>query len=88
MNIDSLIYGLEQIYSILIIVYVLMSWFPNARESFIGNFLGKVVEPYLGIFRKFIPSIGGMIDISPIVALFALRFIAAGLIAVLHFLGL
>lgn len=86
--IDVLIYRLEEIYSILIIVYVLMSWFPNARESFIGNFLGKVVEPYLGIFRRFIPSIGGMIDISPIVALFCLRFIAAGLIAVLHFIGL
>ncbi|MFD1955180.1 YggT family protein [Paenibacillus thailandensis] len=88
MRIDELIYGLENIYSILIIVYVLMSWFPNARESFIGNFLGKIVEPYLSIFRRFIPAIGGMIDISPIVALFALRFIAVGLIAVLGFLGL
>ena len=42
------------------------------RESFIGELLGKLVEPYLAPFRRFIPPIGGMIDISPIVALFAL----------------
>ncbi|WP_046230427.1 MULTISPECIES: YggT family protein [Paenibacillus] len=78
--------NLQSIYSFMIIGYVLMSWLPNARESFIGVFLGKLVEPYLGIFRRFIPSIGGMIDISPIVAIFALRFVAMGLIAVVGFI--
>ncbi|OBZ17882.1 cell division protein [Bacillus sp. FJAT-26390] len=69
----------------MIIGYVLLSWLPNARESFIGVFLGKMVEPYLGIFRRFIPPIGGMLDLSPIIALFALRFVAYGLIAVIGF---
>ncbi|ANY69937.1 YggT family protein [Paenibacillus algorifonticola] len=78
--------NLQSIYSFMIIGYVLMSWLPNARESFIGVFLGKLVEPYLGIFRRFIPPIGGMIDISPIVAIFALRFVAMGLIAVVGFI--
>ncbi|WP_188893021.1 YggT family protein [Paenibacillus radicis (ex Gao et al. 2016)] len=78
--------NLQQIYWFLIIAYVLLSWLPNARESFIGQMLGKVVEPYLGIFRKFIPPIGGMLDISPIVAIFALRFIAMGVVAVIEFL--
>lgn len=77
---------LRDIYSFMLIGYVLLSWLPNARESFIGVWLGKLVEPYLGIFRRFIPPIGGMLDISPIIAIFALRFIAAGLIAVLEFL--
>lgn len=77
---------LQNIYSFMLIGYVLLSWLPNARESFIGIWLGKLVEPYLGIFRRFIPPIGGMLDISPIIAIFALRFIAAGLIAVLEFL--
>ncbi|OXM15702.1 YggT family protein [Paenibacillus herberti] len=85
-NYVSLISTLETIYSFLIIGYILLSWLPNARESFIGEFLGKIVEPYLSIFRRFIPPIGGMLDISPIVALFALRFVAAGLIGVLDFL--
>lgn len=74
------------VYSYLIIGYVLLSWFPNARESFIGQFLGRIVEPYVGIFRRFIPPIGGVLDLSPIVAIFALRFISLGLQSVLAFL--
>jgi uncharacterized protein YggT (Ycf19 family) len=70
----------------MIIIYVLMSWLPSVRESFVGELLGKLVEPYLRPFRRLIPPIGGMLDISPIVAYFALGFVAQGLIAVLRFL--
>ena len=56
------------IYSYALIVYILMSWIPNARETSIGVFLAKICEPYLEIFRRFIPPLG-MIDISPIVAI-------------------
>lgn len=77
---------LYQIYFYMIIAYVLLSWLPNARQSFVGELLGKIVEPYLSIFRRFIPPIGGMIDISPIVALIALQFVASGIEAVLIFL--
>ncbi|XEC96882.1 YggT family protein [Paenibacillus tarimensis] len=82
------IHTLETIYTFMIIGYVLLSWLPNARESFVGVMLGKLVEPYLSIFRRFIPPIGGMLDLSPIVAIFALRFVAVGLIAVLGFFGI
>ncbi|WP_277755898.1 YggT family protein [Paenibacillus luteus] len=85
-SVGDVIGTLQSIYSFMIIGYVLLSWLPNARESFIGVFLGKMVEPYLGIFRRFIPPIGGMLDLSPIIALFALRFVAMGLIAVIEFL--
>jgi YggT family protein len=67
-----------QIYMYAIIGYILMSWFPGARESSIGRFLGKIVEPYLEPFRKIIPPLG-MIDISPIVAIFTLNFALYGL---------
>lgn len=77
---------LYQIYFYMIIAYVLLSWLPNARQSFVGELLGKIVEPYLSVFRRFIPPIGGMIDISPIVALIALQFVASGIEAVLMFL--
>ncbi len=75
-----------RIYSYLIIGYVLLSWFPNARESFIGQLLGRIVEPYLSIFRRFIPPLGGVLDLSPIIAIFALQFIALGLQAVIGFI--
>ncbi|WP_166243859.1 YggT family protein [Paenibacillus turpanensis] len=77
---------LYQIYLYMIIAYVLLSWLPNARESFIGELLGKLVEPYLNPFRKLIPPIAGMIDISPIVAIIALQFVAMGLQAVVRFI--
>lgn len=63
-----------------------MSWLPNVRASSIGEFLGKIVEPYLTPFRRIIPPIGGMLDISPIVALIALIFVEQGLAAVIKFL--
>ncbi|MGF9712907.1 MULTISPECIES: YggT family protein [Paenibacillus] len=80
--IEGYIRTLVDIYQYVLIAYVLLSWLPNARESFIGEFLGKLCEPYLSIFRRFIPPIGGMIDISPIVALIALRFVGEGIVAI------
>ncbi|MBB6455045.1 YggT family protein [Salirhabdus euzebyi] len=72
------IYQALTIYMYAIIVYILMSWFPGARESSFGRILGKIVEPYLEPFRKIIPPLG-MIDISPIVAIFTLQFALIGL---------
>ncbi len=69
------------IYSYVIVVYILLSWFPGARESGFGEILAKLCEPYLEPFRKIIPPIGGMIDISPIVALFTLKLAQAGLVS-------
>ncbi|MCT1904215.1 MULTISPECIES: YggT family protein [Oceanobacillus] len=65
------------IYSFALIAYILMSWFPGARESQFGEMLGKICEPYLEIFRKFIPPLG-MIDFSPIVAILLLQFARQG----------
>ncbi|MCM3710009.1 YggT family protein [Sporosarcina luteola] len=70
----SIIIRAIDIYSILLIIYILMSWVPASRETKFGIFLGKITEPYLGFFRKFIPPLG-MIDISPIVAIFVLNYL-------------
>ena len=79
---DLLMRGIT-LYSFLLIIYILMSWVPSMRENRFGQFLGKIVEPYLSFFRKFIPPLG-MIDISPIVAIFALSFISGGITTVLN----
>jgi YggT family protein len=85
-TVESFLLLLERIYFYMLIAYVLMSWLPNARESFVGELLSKLVEPYLTPFRRIIPPIGGMIDISPIVALFALRYVVMGIITLLSFI--
>lgn len=72
------------VYRFMLIGYILMSWIPALQESAVGKFLETMCEPYLGFFRKFIPPIG-MIDISPIVGLFALMFIQQGVYIVLGY---
>lgn len=71
------------IYQFMIFGYILLSWFPNGRDSPIAHFLSRLVEPYLSIFRSFIPPLG-MIDISPIIALIALRFVEQGVYFILQ----
>ncbi|MEX2415817.1 MAG: YggT family protein [Paenibacillaceae bacterium] len=85
-TVEKFLWTLENIYFFMLIAYVLMSWLPNARESFVGELLSKLVEPYLAPFRRIIPPIGGMIDISPVVALFALKYVVMGIIAILSFI--
>lgn len=76
--------GLE-IYSTLLVVYILMSWFPNAYQSKFGQILGRICEPYIGVFRRIIPPIG-MISISGIVALLVLQLANQGLNVIFSFL--
>jgi YggT family protein len=69
--------ALTTIYTLLIIVYILMSWLQlpyNPVVAALRRFLHDTVEPYLNIFRRMIPPIG-MFDISPIVALIVLGVI-------------
>lgn len=76
--IGKLLTDLISIYSYIIIIYIFMSWF-NAQQTSIGQLFARICEPYLEIFRRFIPPIG-MIDISPIVAIIVLRFASYGLL--------
>jgi YggT family protein len=65
-----------QIYLLLIIVRILLSWFPTADWADKAmSFLSPITDPYLNIFRSFIPPLGGL-DLSPIVAIFVLQMIA------------
>ena len=52
-------------YYLLIFIYIIMSWIPQARESAVAYAIARLVEPYLSVFRSIIPPIG-MIDISPL----------------------
>ncbi|MEE1237466.1 MAG: YggT family protein [Turicibacter sp.] len=67
-----------RMYETLMLIYILMSWIPESRNTQLGRTIGALVEPYLAIFRKIIPSIG-MIDISPIIAFVVLDIAMQGL---------
>ena len=76
LSLKYLIVSLSDVYSMLIFVYVMLSWFPTDRGILadINTVLGKICDPYLNLFKKFIPPIGGMVDVTPIIALLVLQF--------------
>ncbi|MGL3798211.1 YggT family protein [Lactiplantibacillus plantarum] len=74
----TIISRLFQLYQLAIVVYILMSWFPGAYNTRVGQFLGQFCEPFLSIFRRFIPAIAGL-DFSPIIALLVLQLAESGL---------
>ena len=83
--ITNLITALANAYSLIIFVYVLMSWLPDTVNGVIGQIyraLGAICDPYLDLFKRFIPPIG-MIDISPIVALLVLQFVVRLIVGIL-----
>ncbi|MEG4251298.1 YggT family protein [Microcoleus sp. AT3-A2] len=72
-----------QIYVALMIIRVLLSWFPNINwydPPF--SILSQLTDPYLNLFRSIIPPLGG-IDFSPLIAFFVLQFGAEFLIGLL-----
>jgi len=76
LQLASILSAIVRFYSILILVYVLMSWFPmRGFLADVQQVLASVVEPYLSIFRRFIPPVGN-VDLSPIVAYFVLVFVS------------
>ncbi|MCW3063015.1 MAG: YggT family protein [Solirubrobacterales bacterium] len=81
-DLGDYIQALGLVYTILIFAYILSSWvftlggrIPYSRWSdAILSFLRDVSEPYLRIFRRFIPAIGPF-DLSPIVGIIVLQVV-------------
>lgn len=90
-DIATYVNALFIVYIILIFCRILMSYLPRVPYSVplraVMDFISESVDPYLRIFRRFIPAVGGggmALDLSPIVAtfvLFILQAIIVGLIA-------
>lgn len=72
-----------EVYYWIIIVEVILSWVPRRHGEprwlmAVREFVDAVTEPYLGLFRRFIPVLGAGgvgIDLSPLVGLLVLGFL-------------
>lgn len=60
-------------YTFLLLIRVFGSWFPSFAGSKLMRFVAFYTDPYLNLFRRFIPPLG-MLDLSPMIAFFALQF--------------
>ena len=64
-----------QIYSLVLIIRVLLSWFPNLDWSNpVLSSVSAITDPYLNAFRGLIPPLGG-IDLSALLAFLALNLL-------------
>jgi YggT family protein len=90
-DISNYVNTLFEVYIVLILLYILTNWIfafgvrlPYSRwSSAVLNFLRDVSEPYLRLFRRFIPPIG-MFDFSPMIAIFVLIFLDRIIVSAIH----
>jgi YggT family protein len=81
-TIGNYVWAVFEVYIILILLYILANLllsfgmrppYSRAFDAVLG-FLRDVSEPYLRVFRKFIPAIG-MFDLSPMIAIIVLYIV-------------
>lgn len=73
-SVTEFIYVLTSLYTLVILLYILSSWVRLPYSIWLNRiqrFLYDVCEPYLRLFRRVLPSFGGL-DFSPMVAVFVL----------------
>ena len=75
------------VYTLMILIRVLGSWVTRFQQTRFMQFIAHYTDPYIDIFRRFIPPIGGIFDLSPLIAFFVLKLIEK-LILMLLFYGI
>jgi YggT family protein len=75
---------LALVYLVLIFIRILTSWIPrmpyNRYLAAVLQFISDVTDPYLNLFRRFMPAVRmgpGALDLSPIVATIVLIFVSS-----------
>lgn len=82
-DVADYIQTLTLVYLVLIFIRIIMSWIPRIPYNrFLAGFLKfvtDVTDPYLNLFRRFLPPVRlgpGALDLSPIVATFVLLIVS------------
>ncbi|MDX6663870.1 MAG: YggT family protein, partial [Solirubrobacteraceae bacterium] len=81
-SIADYVQAIVTVYWLIILAYILLGWMemfgariPYSRPTTaIIGFIRDAAEPYLRIFRRFLPPMGGL-DLSPIVGILVLFFV-------------
>ena len=72
----SIIHLIFVCYTALLFLRIISSWFPYEWQGHrLVRFLAFYTDPYLNIFRRWIPPLSGALDLSPILAYFVLKFL-------------
>ena len=68
----NLLNSLLGIYSLLIIIRIIITWFGNVQYSRAVQILSRITDPYLDWWRRNVPLKAGILDLSPLLAMAAL----------------
>jgi YggT family protein len=79
------------VYIILIFIRVLLSWVPRMPDNpalrAVVDFVHQVTDPYLNLFRRILPPVGGgrmALDISPIIATIVLIILSGVIVGLIR----
>lgn len=78
-DVASYVSALFTVYIVLIFIRILSSWIPRMPQNpallAVVRFSQQTTDPYLNIFRRVLPPVGGSglrLDLSPVIGLFVL----------------
>lgn len=80
------IYNAVDIYSLILVAFAVMSWFPGAYESSLGRWIVALVKPVLAPLQRLPLQIAGL-DLSIWVAIVLIRFLGENLVRFLAMIG-
>ncbi|HEU0417072.1 TPA: YggT family protein [Streptococcus pneumoniae] len=81
-----MIYNAVDIYSLILVAFAVMSWFPGAYESSLGRWIVALVKPVLAPLQRLSLQIAGL-DLSVWVAIVLVRFLGENLVRFLAMIG-
>ena len=81
-----MIYNAVDIYSLILVAFTVMSWFPGAYESSLGRWIVALVKPVLAPLQRLPLQIAGL-DLSVWVAIVLIRFLGENLVRFLALVG-
>lgn len=81
-----MIYNAVDIYSLILLAFAVMSWFPGAYESSLGRWIVALVKPVLAPLQRLPLQIAGL-DLSVWVAIVLIRFLGENLVRFLAMIG-
>ncbi|MDU6292950.1 MAG: YggT family protein [Streptococcus mitis] len=81
-----MIYNAVDIYSLILVAFAVMSWFPGAYESSLGRWIVALVKPVLAPLQRLPLQIAGL-DLSVWLAIVLVRFLGENLVRFLAMIG-
>ena len=71
----NILYNLVRVYSFILVVYALLSWFPGAYQTSLGQLILRIVEPVLKPFPRFNFQLAGL-DTTILIVIFLLHLVS------------